>query len=246
MIVTLLLLTSLHLKNCQSIEVPTLEFRSGCEEFAHGAAYEKCSFGDAALTARINHFIDERVRSNAGFGDAKNEKQAASAEECEKGQSSHQNHRYASCSTPYVVSDVISIGCGSSWDGGAHPDAAPFSINLAVEGGKFRELSLRELLVSDEAEKRLWQLVASDVRRQLGELREKEPDIGEDDHQRSFEQIDSECHEIHLTRDGVVAGFDHYSFGHEIVEAKVPYRDLKAILLPKLLPASSKREPGRE
>ena len=114
-------------------------------------------------------------------------------------------------------------------------DAAPWSINFQITSGtKFRELKLRDILVSAAAESRLWKLIRRDLSKQIAETC---PDDRDSDWvEEQLGKADKEYQAFDLTDEGLVVSYSHYAFGHSVLDSTIPYRQLRGILRKGLFP----------
>lgn len=233
MLLELIASMNLATATCRQVTLPTVVTYDECQATARGVEFTRCSFGAAALTEEINDLIEERTRDEADYEDA-NEAEKRSSDCSDVSQ--RMFHSDASCELPFETGDVISVSCRSSTDSGAHPYGAPFAINVKVQGNHFREIKLRDLLVSDAAEARLWRLVRADLRKQLQEAyRDSGPPYPEDWVAERLGAAKKEFLCVTLSKAGLVISYDHYTFGYAVLDSTIPYRQLRGILLPKLL-----------
>jgi len=115
-----------------------------------------------------------------------------------------------------------------------HPDGAAWSLTLEINGGaKLRELGLRDLLLNDAAESKLWRLIRRDLSRQISEV------YTEDDARDRRERLDTanETYQaFRLTSSGLEISYSHSVFGYSVLDATVPYAQLRGILAEKFIP----------
>ncbi len=240
------LIAAVHLSvgTCREVTLRPLISRDGCETSTSSASYTRCSFGNRDLSARINQLIEQRVREAARYEEPSDLPPGGSPENCPEGDRPHESHSDARCDRPFQRRDVLSFRCGSSWDGGAHPDGAPFAINLRVTSDRYREIKLRDLLVDDEAEARLWTLVRNDLLRQLGEVYHDDAFATDEWMAERLQAAHTTYRSFNLSSDGLVISFDHYAFGYAVLDSTIPYPLLREILPASLLtPDGERRRP---
>jgi hypothetical protein len=224
---------------CRDVKVPPVTALEDCQDVEHAASFPKCKVRDVRTAKSLNEYVERRVREEARYEDAA-AAAATSADDCDDENRSHYGLVEASCHSPFVVSDILSYRCRSWWIGLSHPDGAPWAINVQVIGGEARPLELRDIVVSDAAEARLWQLIRADLKKQIDGVYADEPR----EVKRVEEKLadaDGEFRAFNLTADGLVISYDHYTFGRPVEDAMISYRELRGILLSRLLPLARAR-----
>lgn len=225
---------------CEEVVLPSVTAIDHCDRIEHSASFPRCTFEDARTTERVNEIVERRVREEADYDAALKRLPEPEDGECIDPTMGRARPLEASCEVPYRVSNVVSYACRSAWEG-AHPDGAPWSINIEL-GPRIRELELRDLLVSAASEARLWRLVRANLRRQIEDAYAD----GERDQDWTNQQLASAStayQAINLTDRGLVVSYDHYAFGYAVLDATISYRALRGILLPKLLPRRRSNAP---
>ncbi|HSY50242.1 MAG TPA: hypothetical protein VLC46_15625 [Thermoanaerobaculia bacterium] len=228
------LLAAVHLiaRACHPVSLPAqVTVEDDCQKTEHSAGFTSCSFGDQRFADRLNHFMEQRLREAAQYDDDDEPKGGVTCE----GEQGRQYHFGVSCEAPYARGNIISFGCASWWDSGAHPDGEPFGINLEVTRQGFRELELKDVLVSEPAAARLWDLVRADLQRQGSEI----CGYGKSGTNEWFAgQLAKEIEKyagFYFSKAGLVITYDHWAFGHCILEGTVSYARLNGVLKPAIL-----------
>jgi hypothetical protein len=224
------LLAAIHLmaRTCHPVSLPVQVTAEGdCQTIGHSAGFTSCSFGDQRFTDRLNHFVEQRLREMAQYDDEQD-----GDVRCE-GEQGREGHFEASCEAAYVRGNIISFDCRSGWDIGAHPDGKPFGINLEITRQGFREIELKDVLVSEPGATRLWKLVRADLQRQIEAC-------GYDESRTEWVagQLAKETEKyagFYFSKDGLAITYDHWAFGYCIIDSTVPYDRLAGVLKPAIL-----------
>lgn len=217
---SLILAATLH---CERVDLPKLVVMDGCEKMERSASYQRCTLDDPAITKVVNATVERHVRERADY-DVKAEEPPGT--NCP---SVHTNTTEVWCDEPYRSGDVLSYDCLASWTGGAHPDGTPWSIVLDTRG-PVRELKLRDLFATPDAEKRFWELVRADVRHQV-----EGDDVSEDDIAGAERHVAA----FGLTQDGLSITYPRWAFHGYVDSVEIPYASLRDLLLPRFLPSTS-------
>ncbi len=235
MFLGLLMAIPLTVTSCRQVTLPVVTSTEDCHPIEREVVYIRCSYGIPSLTGGINDLIEERARDAAEYSDAG--EAASEAESCPDGVSSETPYSAeATCRAPFQTGDVISVPCGRSWQIGNHPYGEDFAINIKVAGSAFREIKLRDLLVSEAAEARLWKLVRADLRKQLEDPYHATPNWTPDELEAKKLRAANESYtSISLSRAGLVISYDHIFGGPAVMDSTIPYRRLRGILSPSLI-----------
>jgi hypothetical protein len=225
------LLAAIHLiaRSCHQVSLPVQFTAEGdCQTIGHSAGFTSCSFGDQRFTDRLNHLVERRLREIAQYDD-----QQDGDVRCE-GEQGRPGHFGASCEAPYVRGNIISFDCRSGWDIGAHPDGKPFGINLEITGQGFREIELKDVLVSEPGATRLWKLVRADLQRQMESICGYDESGAKEWIAAQLEKETGKYAGFYFSKDGLAITYDHWAFGHCIIESTVPYARLAGVLKPAI------------
>jgi hypothetical protein len=226
------LLAAIHIiaRACHPVSLPVqVTVENDCQTTEHSAAFTSCSFRDQRFTDRLNHFMEQRLRETAQYDDEQD-----GGVTCE-GQQGRKSHFDASCKAPYARGNIISFDCSSWWDSGAHPDGEPFGINLEITRQDFREIELKDVLVSEPGATRLWKLVRADLQRQMDAVCEYD-ESGKKEWIAGHLAKETEKYAgFYFSKAGLVITYDHWAFGHCIIESTVPYARLAGVLKPAIL-----------
>jgi hypothetical protein len=226
------LLAAIHLIThaCHDVSLPVQVTPEGdCETIEHSATFTSCSFRDRHFTDRVNRFVERRLREVAQYDTQDG------GENCESGETVRKRHVGAVCEALYQRGNVISFGCGSGWDSGVHPDGEQFAINLQITGRVFREIELKDVLVSDLGAAQLWKLVREDLQRQMetycGHNAYQTKELEAERLAEGTDKYDG----FHFSKVGIVITYRHSTFGYCIVESTIPYSRLVGVLKPSIL-----------
>lgn len=222
--IVVVLAATLH---CTQVQLPPVTDVEDCQRVTHSVEFPRCDFGNPALTKQVNDYVEDHVRDEGEYGDEpQNDCPSAEMQEFD-------GSLDAWCEKPFRVADIVSYVCRTVWSR-PRPGGTPFSINLRLRN-PIQEIELRDLLVNEAAEARIWKLVAKDVKRQL---LESDPDRLPDDDQELLEGVKHGA--MSLTRKGLMFSYDHLSFGWTVADSTIPYAKLRGILEPEFIP---KRKP---
>jgi len=219
---------------CREVILPPVIRLEHCDKVEHTASFPRCDFGQSPVTEAVNKAVESRVRKEADY-DAPAPPERNDCDEFP----SRNRPVDASCGDPYVVANLVSYLCGSSWEG-VHPDGAAWSINLEISSGAtLRELKLRDVLLNAAAESLLWRLIRADLAKQISKAYANDPP----DSARVDEQLaaaDQRYEAFNLTRSGLVVSYGHSAFGYSVLDATIPYKKLHGILSRKFFPRPRK------
>jgi len=219
---------------CREVSLPPIIRVEHCDKVEHTASFPRCDFGQSPVTEAVNKAVESRVRKEADYDTPA----PPERNDCDEFPSRNRPVD-ASCGDPYVVANVVSYPCGSSWVG-VHPDGASWSINLEISiDATLRELKLRDLLLRAAAEARLWRRIRANLAKQISEVYANDPP----DSEWVDEQLaaaDQRYEAFNLTRGGLVVSYGHSSFGYSVLDATIPYEKLHGILARKFFPRPRK------
>lgn len=187
----------------------------GSESFGrHSASYPQFS-SSSARDAEVNRLIEQSVFARLGI-----DKTCRAAPDPENTDPFTSNIE-ETCKIVRLSRGLVSIECGASWDGGAHPDASLRSLN--IDRRSAQPLEPQQIFVDPQSPR-----LAALLRKQVEDILK--------DEERSEEALDqiveSLPYEVSFTPEGVT--FQYYQRLLGGFTVMISYREIRPFLTPEM------------